>query len=159
MPDISAVADAFREWEKLIGALDENGALIPGHEAQKDQLAAILAEARQLKIVQESFAGNRAVATDRFLHKVDEGRQKFSQIRNFIVSVVGPRSSLLSLFNIPPKPEKIVNPTKRKGKARPVTPGQPSGTSPAGTSNPPSGTSPASGSESPKASDPEKAKD
>jgi hypothetical protein len=147
MPDISAVADAFREWDKLIGALDENGALVPGHEAQKAGLAAALEEAKQLKIQQESFAGNRLAATDRFLNKVDEGRQKFSQLRSFIVSVLGPRSSSLPLFGIRPKPEKIVNPNLLKRKAR------------AGTSTKPPTNPPAPEGQTAKAAEPEKAKE
>ena len=147
MPDISAYADAFREWEKLIGILDENGALVPGHEAQKAGLAATLEEARQLKIQQESLAGNRLAATDRFLNKVDEGRQKFSQLRSFIVSVLGPRSPQLPLFGIRPKPEKIVNPNLLKRKAR------------AETSTKPPTNPPAPASQTAKAAEPEKAKD
>ena len=156
MPDISAVADAFREWDKIIGALDGNAALVPGHEGLKAELKAALEEAKQLKLVQEGFTGNRLAATDRFLNKVDEGRQKFSQLRSFIVSVLGPRSALLPLFGIDSKPDKIVNPRNRKAKS--PTPTKPSGASPAVTPSQPSGTSPAPDTQSPKATEPDKAK-
>ena len=156
MPNISAYADAFREWDKLIGALNENGALIPGHEAQKAGLAATLEEAKQLKIQQESFAGNRLAATDRFLNKVDEGRQKFSQLRSFIVSVLGPRSPLLPQFGISSKPETIVNPRLRKAKAK--TPSKPTGT-PTAPPSQPTGAPPAPDGQTAKAAEPEKAKE
>jgi hypothetical protein len=130
MPDISAYADAFRDWDGLIGQLNENGVLVPGHEALKAELVAISDEAKVLKIQQESLAGNRKAATDRFLRKVDEGREKARRIRSFIVSVLGPRSPLLPLFGIYQKPEPTINP-KKKRKAKPETPSQPGGTQPA----------------------------
>lgn len=129
MPDISAYADAFRDWDGLIGQLNENGTLVPGHEALKAELVATSDEAKVLKIQQESLAGNRKAATDRFLRKVDEGREKARRVRSFIVSVLGPRSPLLPLFGIAQKPEPTIN--KKKRKAKPETPGQPGGTQPA----------------------------
>jgi hypothetical protein len=156
MPDISAYADAFREWDKLIGALNANGSLVPGHEGLKGELLATLEQAKQLKIEQESLTGNRLAATDRFLNKVDEGRLKFSQLRSFVVSVLGPRSPLLSLFGVPAKPEKIVNPRLRKTRAK--TPSQPTGTKPA-PAGPPTGAPPAPEGQPTKAAEPDKVKE
>ncbi len=116
MPDITAFSKSFRDWDGLIGALDENGSLVPGHEALKAELVAALVEAKQLKIQQESLAGNRLAATDQFLDKLDEGRLKARKLRSFIVSVLGPRSPYLSLFGIEPK--KAPNPNNRRKKTR-----------------------------------------
>jgi hypothetical protein len=116
MPDITAWADAFRDWDALIGQLNENGDLVPGHEAQKADLLAIFERARLLKVQQESLKGNAVAATDSFLDAVDEGRDKARKLRSFIVSVLGPRNPKLKLFGIPPKP--LPNPNNRSGRRR-----------------------------------------
>lgn len=126
MPHITAFSKTFRDWEGLIGNLDENGALVPGHEALKAELAAALAEAKVLKVQQESLAGNRVAATDQFLDKVEEGRRKVQRLRSFIVSVLGPESPYLKMFGIAPKP--VPNPNNRrnrKRKSKKETPTQP----------------------------------
>jgi hypothetical protein len=116
MPDITAWADAFRDWDALIGQLNENGALVPGHEAQKADLLATAERAKALRIQQESLKANAIASTDRFLDAVEEGRQKARMLRSFIVSVLGPSNPLLKLFGIPPKP--VPNPNNRPGRRR-----------------------------------------
>jgi|SRR6185295_8981300 len=116
MPDITAWADAFRDWDALIGQLNENGALVPGHEAQKADLLATFEQARLLRVQQESLKGNAIAATDHFLDAVDEGRDKARKLRSFIVSVLGPQNPQLKLFGIRPKP--LPNPNNRPGRRR-----------------------------------------
>jgi hypothetical protein len=121
MAEITTWADAFRAWDALIGQLNENGALVPGHEAQTAALAATYEKARQLRIEQESLKGNAIAATDRFLDAVDEGNEQASKLRSFIVSVMGPRNPQLKLFGIRPKAVR----RRRSKKQTPVNPPTP----------------------------------
>ena len=130
MPDITAYGPTFRGWESLIGNLNVNGHLVPGHEPLKAELAAALEAAKELKVQQESLEGNRVAATDRFLRQVDDGKERARKLRSFIVSVLGPRSPYLKLFGINPKPVPNINP-KRKRQAKPETPTQPPAKPPA----------------------------
>jgi hypothetical protein len=133
MPDITEWADTFRDWDGLIGALNENGALIPGHEAQKADLTATYEQARLLRVQQESLKGNAIAATDRFLDAVDEGKDKARKLRSFIVSVLGPRNPKLKLFGIPPKavPNPNNRPSRRRRTKKPAAPPQAPGNPPA----------------------------
>ena len=116
MPRVTTWADAFRAWDALIGQLNENGALVPGHEGQKTELLATYEKARQLRVEQESFKGNAIAATDRFLDAVDVGNEQASRLRSFIVSVLGPQNPQLKLFGINPKP--VPNPNNRPSRRR-----------------------------------------
>src|SRR6185295_1855513 len=134
MPRVTTWADAFRAWDALIGQLNENGALVPGHEAGKADLLATLERAKQLRLLQESLKGNAIAATDRFLDAVDQGNEQASRIRSFIISVLGPQSPQLPLFGIRPKP--VPNPNnrpsrRRQAKKAAAPPQQPTGTPPA----------------------------
>ena len=137
MPDITAFADPFRDWDGLIGALNANGALVPGHEALKAELAATLEQAKVLKVQQESLKGNAVAATDRFLDAVDEGRGLARKLRGFIVSVLGTQHPALKLFGIAAKPVPNPNnrPSRRRSKkasppAKPQAPETPAGQPP-----------------------------
>jgi hypothetical protein len=146
MAEITAYADTFRDWEGLIGTIAENAALVPGNEPFVAVLQATLTKAKEIKVQQESLAGNRLAMTESFLRQVDAGKDQARKLRSFIVSVLGPRSPYLSLFGIPPKPErKIVVRRRRKAKQSPAPTESTeekvcgSGLSRAGRSSPPPG--------------------
>ena len=122
MPRIDAYGKDFRDLEGLVGACNENGSLVPGHESLKDEMAAALEKARALKLQQESLEGNRLAVTDRFLDALEEARGIQRKLRGFIISILGAENPLLSLFGIAPK--KVPNPNNRRRtkKARPQTP-------------------------------------
>jgi len=123
MPGITAHADTFRDWEGLIGAVAENAALVPGTEPFTAALQTTIAQAKVLKVQQESLEGNRLALTESFLRQVDAGKVQARKLRSFIVSVLGPRSPLLALFGIPIKPErKIIIRRRRKAKLPVPTP-------------------------------------
>ncbi len=117
MPRIDAHSGHFRDWDGLIGACNENPSLVPGHENLKSELAAMLEQARALKILQESLAGNRRAATDRFLDSLEQGKDGARKLRNFILSVLGSQSPFLPLFGIVPKPVSNPNNRRRRKKA------------------------------------------
>jgi hypothetical protein len=123
MANITAFADTFRDWEGLMGAIAENAAQVPGTEPFTAALQATLEQAKALKVQQESLAGNRRAVTNSFLRQVDQGKLEARKLRSFIVSVLGPRSPLLPLFGIPPKPERKISPTRRRkaAEAQPTT--------------------------------------
>jgi hypothetical protein len=130
MPEITAYADTFRDWEGLIGNVVENAALVPGAEPLKAALETALAQAKALKIQQESLEGNRQAVTESFLHQVDSGREQARKLRSFIISVLGPRSPYLPLFGIPPKPLRKIRPNRSR-KTKPQGPTQPPANPPA----------------------------
>jgi hypothetical protein len=123
MPKIDAYGKDLRDLEGLVGACNENGNLVPGHEPLKDELAASLEKARAFKLQQESLEGNRVAITDRFLDALEEAKGIQRKLRGFIVSILGAENPLLSLFGIAPK--KVPNPNNRRRtrkKASPQTP-------------------------------------
>src|SRR4030095_345120 len=123
MAEITAYADTFRDWEGLIGTIAANAALVPGTEPFVAVLQATLTKAKELKVQQESLAGNRLALTESFLRQVDAGKDQTRKLRSFIVSVLGPRSPYLPLLGIPPQPGcKIVVRRRRKSKQPTETP-------------------------------------
>ncbi len=123
MPKKDAYGKEFRDLEALVGACNENGSLVPGHEPLKAELAAAVEKTRTLKLQQESLDGNRLAVTDRFLDALEEAQGQQRKLRGFIISVLGADSPLLPLFGIAPK--KVPNPnnrrrTKRKAKPAPA---------------------------------------
>ena len=121
MGEITAYADTFRDWEGLIGSIAENAELVPGNEPFVAALQAMLEKAKELKLQQESLEGNRLGVTEGFLRQVDAGKDQARKLRSFIVSVLGPRSPYLSLFGIPPKPDRKVI-VRRRRKSKPTVP-------------------------------------
>jgi hypothetical protein len=112
MPKIDAYGKDLRDLEGLVGACNENGNLVPGHEPLKAELAASLDLARALKLQQESLEGNRLAVTNRFLDALEEAKGIQRKLRGFIVSILGAENPLLLLFGIAPK--KVPNPNNRR---------------------------------------------
>lgn len=102
MPQITAFAKIFRDWEGLIGACIQNLALFPGLEAILALLQANLAEARQLKIEQENHQGQRKALTQRLDILVEEGRENARKLRGLVLAQLGSRSEQLTQFGVPP---------------------------------------------------------
>ena len=125
MPEITAYADLFRDWEGLIGACIQKAHLVPGLESLRANLEVTLSLVRDLKIKQEDLTGSRLATTQNLLQAVDEGREQARKIRNFVKSVLGTRSEHLVQFGLTP------NRPKSRNKAKPSTPPAPgSGTTP-----------------------------
>lgn len=137
MPDITAFSKVFRDLEALVGACNENGGLIPGHESLKAELVVTLTQAKDAKIQQESLEGNRLAATADLLEKVDDARGGARRLRSFIVSVLGTRSPYLPLFGISPKPTRNLNRRRRRAQPeQPENPPAPEITQPAASAKP-----------------------
>ena len=125
MPDITAYADLFRDWEGLSGACAQNATLLPKSEALRPDLDTILAQARDLKIQQENLAGNRQAMTQRLVQLVANGREVARKLRNQIKVELGSKSEHLVQFGVAPIRKKA-----RKGTAaaKAPAPGTTSGT-------------------------------
>lgn len=113
MPEITAYAKIFRDWEGLIGSCTQHAGLVSGVEPLRTQLETVLAQARDAKVLQESLTGSRQATTQRLQDMVADGRELARKIRFFVRVPLGSRSELLTAFGIKPTRVKI-------RKARPV---------------------------------------
>lgn len=132
MPQITAFAKVFRDWEGLIGACIQNLALLPGLETILALLQANLAEARQLKIEQEDHEGQRKALTQRLNILVEEGRDNARKLRGLVVAQLGVRNEQLTQFGVPP----IRKGARRKAAEKKPQPPQPVAPSPDGQTSP-----------------------
>ena len=112
MPDITAYAALFRDWEGLSGACAQNATLLPKSEALRPELDTLLTQARDLKIQQENLAGNRQAMTQRLVQLVANGREVARKLRNQIKVELGSKSEHLVQFGVAPIRKKA-----RKGTA------------------------------------------
>jgi len=132
MPDITAYADLFRDWEGVSGACSQNATLLPKSEALRPELDAILAQAKDLKIQQENLAGNRQAMTQRLVALVNTGREIARKLRNQIKVELGSKSEHLVQFGVAPLRKKVRKAAAVKKPAPEVTvPPAPPATKPA----------------------------
>jgi hypothetical protein len=132
MPEITAYAKIFRDWEGLIGSCTQHASLVAGVEPLRTELEALLAQAREAKVLQESLNGSRQATTQRLLEMVADGRELARKIRFFVRVPLGSRSELLSAFGITPnrsrfrktRPGEVSPPSVKPGvPAVPAVPG------------------------------------
>lgn len=102
MPEITAYAKIFRDWEGLIGSCIQHASLVPGVESLRAELEVVLTRAREAKVLQESLAGSRAATTQQLQDMVVDGRELARKIRHFVRVPLGSRNELLRSFGITP---------------------------------------------------------
>ena len=107
MPEITAYAKIFRDWEGLIGSCIQHVGLVSGVEPLRTQLEAVLAQARESKVLQESLTGSRQATTQHLQDMVADGRELARKIRFFVRVPLGSRSELLTAFGIKPTRVKL----------------------------------------------------
>ena len=100
MPKITAYAPIFRDWEALLGAVQNNAGLLPGTDPLKAELESVLAKTREMKVQQEDFLGKRRATTQALQQLVDEGQEVARKLRAQVVSSLGSRTELLKQFGI-----------------------------------------------------------
>jgi hypothetical protein len=132
MPEITAQSKVFRDWEGLLGACTQNAPLLQGMDSLKADLELRLAEARDLKIQQENFAGNKLATTQRLGATIELGREAARKLRAFVLIHLGTDSRHLAQFGVSPRQK-----NSRKGKrsaaaATTATPETPKPPSPSG---------------------------
>jgi hypothetical protein len=112
MPKITEYGKTFRDWEGLLGACAQNASLLQGGDALKTALEAFLNQARDLKLEQEGFAGQKKAVTERLQKMVTDGREAARKLRAHVQSQIGTKTELLSAFGIAP--------LGKKGKKKPL---------------------------------------
>ena len=114
MPEITAQGKIFRDWESLLGACAQNASLLPGIDPLKTNLEALLAQARDLKVQQESFTGNQKAATQSLRKTIADAREAARKLRAQVIVHLGTDSQHLTQFGVTPR-------QKRPRKAKPST--------------------------------------
>ena len=110
MPEITAYAKIFRDWEGLIGSCIQHASLIAGVEPLRTELEMVLTKVKEAKVLQESLTGQRQVTTQRLQEMVADGRELARKIRFFVRVPLGSRSELLPAFGITPTRSKLRRP-------------------------------------------------
>lgn len=127
MPQITAHADIFRDWDALLGACAQNASLLPGIDPFKADLEGLLAQVRDLKIQQETLEGQRRGVTQKLEKGIDDGREAVRKLRAFAMIRLGSDNMALSQFGVKVR--------VRRGSRKPKTPDTPPPTvGPAGSS-------------------------
>jgi hypothetical protein len=102
MPALTEYGKIFRDWDGLLGAAEKRAAMLPGVDDHKAALAALLAKAREMKLKQEGFSGDKKETTEQLKSLVKEGRDAASMLRAFVKSRLGLRTEVLKEFGITP---------------------------------------------------------
>jgi hypothetical protein len=113
--------------------------------APKEELAALLAATRDLKIEQETLTGRRKAVTQQMGQNFDDGKEMVRKLRSFVVTCLGSYAEQLTQFGITPN-------RSRKRKVKLPEPASPSETA---TSAPAEGTNAPAASPSASSSGPE----
>jgi hypothetical protein len=100
MPKITAQADVFRDWEAVLGACSQNATLLAGVDSLKAELDAFLAQARDLKVQQETLEGQRRGLTQKLMKVIEDGRESARKLRAFAIIKLGTDNKALSQFGV-----------------------------------------------------------
>jgi hypothetical protein len=127
---VKAHADVFRDWDAVLGATTQNAALLPGVDSLKAELEGALAQARELKIQQETLEGQRQGVTQKLDTALAAGRETVRKLKAFAVVHLGSGNMALSQFGI------TVRVGRNFRKKAPATPPPTVGTAQAPAHNP-----------------------
>jgi hypothetical protein len=114
MPKLTSHGKLFRDWEALLGACEKNVSALTGVEPLKTEMETFLAQARELKLQQENFNGQKKATTQQLEELIDRGKEVSRRLRAFIVSRIGTKSELGKMFGLVP--------TGRKARKKSKTP-------------------------------------
>jgi hypothetical protein len=117
MPKITAHADIFRDWDAVLGACTQNAGLLPGVDPFKGELVAMLTQAQDLKIQQESLEGQRKAVTQQLERTLEGGKEWARKLRAFAVVHLGTDNKALTQFGVRPR--------QRRGSRKAKPPGVP----------------------------------
>src|SRR3954452_5600428 len=111
MPMRTAHADVFRDWDAVLGACTQNASLVPGVDPLKAELEGFLAQAKDLKIQQETLEGQRQAVTQKLEKALADGRETVRKIKAFAVVHLGSDNRALEQFGV--KARRRLGPRKK----------------------------------------------
>jgi hypothetical protein len=117
MPQVTALADLFRDWEAVLGACAQNASLVPGVDELKTSLEGLMSQVKDLKIQQETLESQRRGVTQRMDKGIEDGREVVRKIRAFAVVRLGSDNKILGQFGVKAR--------TRRGSRKSKTPGTP----------------------------------
>ena len=100
MPLNKSQADVFRDWDAILGAATQNAPLLPGVDPYKAELESLLAQARDLKIQQETMEGQRQGVTQKLKKVIRDGRESVRKLKAFATIHLGSDNMALSQFGV-----------------------------------------------------------
>jgi len=103
MPIKNARADVFRDWEAVLGAATQNAPLVPGVDPFKSELEGFLAQARDLKVQQETLEGQRVGITQKLDKVIENGRESARKVRGYARIHLGSDNKALTQFGVAPR--------------------------------------------------------
>ena len=115
MPKVTAHGKIFRDWEALLGACEKNVSVLTGVEPLRTEMETFLAQARELKLQQENFNGQKKATTQQLRELIDRGTEASRMLRAFVVSRIGTKTELGKMFGLVPTGRK---PKKAKAQAQ-----------------------------------------
>ena len=117
MPKLTSHGKLFRDWEALLGACEKNVSMLTGVEPLRTEVETFLAQARELKLQQENFNGQKKATTQRLTELIDRGTEASRMLRAFVISRIGTKTELGKMFGLVPTGRK---PKKAKAQAPPA---------------------------------------
>lgn len=126
MPRITQYGKIFRDWEGLLGATEKRTAMLPGVDDFKAALEGLLKQAKDLKLAQEGFSGDKKATTEKLRKVVKDGRDAASMLRAFVKGRIGLRTEVLKEFGVAP-----IRSRKRAAKTSAQPPASTPGSTPA----------------------------
>jgi len=102
MPRINSFADALRDWESLLAALNSTPDLLPVLDVERRALENALDDARDLKAQQEVQTADRQELTQQIKEVVQQGKGLAITIRAVARGKLGYRNERLVLFKVAP---------------------------------------------------------
>jgi hypothetical protein len=103
MPIKNAQADVFRDWDAVLGAVTQNAPLVPGIDPYKAELEGFLAQARDLKIQQETLEGQKMGITQKLEKVIQDGRESARKVRGYARIHLGSDNKALKQFGVAPR--------------------------------------------------------
>ena len=103
MPIKRARADVFRDWDAVLGAATQNAALVPGIDPFKSELEGFLAQARDLKVQQETLDGQKMGVTQKLEKVIEDGRESARKVRGYARVNLGSDNKALKQFGVAPR--------------------------------------------------------
>jgi len=131
MPKITSHGKLFRDWEALLGACEKNVSALTGVEPLRTEMETFLAQARELKLQQENFSGQKKAATQNLGQLLEQGIEVSRRLRAFVISRIGTKTELGKMFGLVPTGRKARKKSKTPVAKPPVVPQATAAASPA----------------------------